>query len=104
MFEKFSPEENNDDIQLKIDTNSAQLEYVQKRLLEREEDDQEQSNLNDEQREALRKLLLETGQKLSMYKQFQDSINSKSQEAKVIEMKPDEDIEDEDQNRFRKAI
>lgn len=103
MFEKISPEENNDDIQSKIDTNSAQLEYVQKRLLERENDDQEQSTLNDEQREALRKLLLETGQKLSMYKQFQDSINSKSPEAKVIEMKP-EDVEDEDQNRFRKAI
>ncbi|MBP6856672.1 MAG: hypothetical protein KBC42_00290 [Candidatus Pacebacteria bacterium] len=105
MFEKFSPEGNNDndnDIQSKIEINSAQLEYAQKRLLERENDDPEQSTLNDEQREALRKVLLESGQKIRMYKQFQSSINSKTQEAKVIEMNPEN--EDEDSNRFRKAI
>ncbi len=103
MFEKFSPEENNDDIQSKIEINSAQLEYAQKRLLERENDDPKQSTLNDEQREALRKVLLESGQKLRMYKQFQTSINTKSQDAKVIEMNPESD-EDEESNRFRKAI
>ncbi|MDQ5949719.1 MAG: hypothetical protein QG563_226 [Patescibacteria group bacterium] len=105
MFEKFSPEGNNDndnDIQSKIEINSAQLEYAQKRLLERENDDPEQSTLNDEQREALRKVLLESGQKIRMYKQFQTSINSKTQEAKVIEMNPEN--EDEESNRFRKAI
>ena len=79
------------------------MEYAQKRLLERENDDPKQSTLNDEQREALRKVLLESGQKLRMYKQFQTSINTKSQDAKVIEMNPESD-EDEESNRFRKAI
>ncbi|MDQ5962052.1 MAG: hypothetical protein QG669_445 [Patescibacteria group bacterium] len=96
MFEKFSPEGNNDnDIQSKMDVNKAHSDFVREKLSD--------PDLSDAQRKALREILIENGIKIGMYEQFQNSINTKSQDAKVIEMKPEENG-DEESNRFRKAI
>lgn len=94
MFEKFSPEENND-IQSKIDVHEAQSEMVRERLSD--------PDLSESQRKALREILINNGIKVSMYKQFNDSISvSHNNEAKVIEIKAPE--EEDDSNQFKKAV
>ena len=60
-------------------------------------------DLDEKQRKALREILIQSGTKLNMYKQFQESIEEGTEkEAKVIEMKHFD--EDDESGEFREAI
>lgn len=90
MFEKF-PEQNNSDIEERKEVQNSHSEFVRERLAD--------PDLSEEQRKALREILINSGIKISMYEQFQNSVQS---EGKVIEMKSQD--EDENEEEYKKAV